>query len=387
MDNKTIDQIDDMFQDHKRTVINKVAYGRPAQKLQEAIEEHFNEMVKNLERNLDSSELLTPSTYEFLHSEAPVAFHELGHFAESHSDNAISIFQSASTSAHNATLDVLSENQINRDEQTEEVSGINKRKRAQIEGQKDDDQRRDNYHTREKIKDVISSLVISVQQTAVRNTFAHDIAERLDYFNGLSRDVLQEAVETLGTDFDTHTEEIYAIIQAEMEKHESEVLSIAGLDEMDRQADTQIVNQEPVFTQELADYFASGNVDTSKLSPQECTWYLNYLFDGPLPTITHSNNRDAFKDSPRSETLIDSLPDSILGDSFESIHARNAAAFKDEPESKKLDVSLELQPLPPDVLEEYNRNVAAGRKNIEDRQSNDPDKDDKNIDSLPDLFL
>ena len=136
MDNKTIDQIDDMFQDHKRTVINKVAYGRPAQKLQEAIEEHFNEMVKNLERNLDSSELLTPSTYEFLHSEAPVAFHELGHFAETHSDDAISVFQSVSTSAHNATLDTLSTEQANKEEQSEEVSNINKRKKAQIESQK-----------------------------------------------------------------------------------------------------------------------------------------------------------------------------------------------------------------------------------------------------------
>ncbi len=63
MDNKTIDQIDDMFQEHKRTVINKIAYGKSAQKLQEALEQHFNEMVKNLERNLDSAELLTPSTF------------------------------------------------------------------------------------------------------------------------------------------------------------------------------------------------------------------------------------------------------------------------------------------------------------------------------------
>lgn len=387
MDNKTIDKIDDMFQEHKRIVLSKVAYGKPAQKLQEAIEEHFNEMVKNLERNLDSSELLTPSTYEYLHSEAPVIFHDLSHLSESHSDNAIYAFQGASKSAHNATLDVLSTTPTNKEEQSEEISGINRRKRSQIEGQKEDDQRRDKYQVREQIKDFLSSYIISIQQTAVRNTFAHDIAERLDYFKGLSKNVLQEAIETLGTDFDTHTEEIYAIIQAEIKKHESEVLSVAGLDEINRQTDKQIENQEPVYTQELADYFASGNVDLSKLSPQECTWYLNYLFDGPLPTIVQTNNRDAFKDSQSNDTLLDSLPVSILDNPFEETTSSNAAAFKDGTESAILDVSPELQPLPPDVLEKYNKDVAAGRKSIEEKADNSPDKDDKDIDSLPDLFL
>ena len=31
MDSKTIDQIDNMFQKHKRAVIRKITYGKPAQ--------------------------------------------------------------------------------------------------------------------------------------------------------------------------------------------------------------------------------------------------------------------------------------------------------------------------------------------------------------------
>lgn len=387
MDNKTIDQINDMFYEHKTTVTNKITYGKPAQKLQEALEEHFNELIKNITRNLDSSELLNATTYEYLHSEAPVIFHDLSHLSESHSDNAIYAFQGASNSAHNATLDVLSTTPTSKEEQSEEISGINRRKRSQIEGQKEDDQRRDKYQVREQIKDFLSSYIISIQQTAVRSTFARDITDRLNYFKSLSKNVLHDSIELLGTDFDTHTEEIYNIIQTEMDKHESEILQIAGLGEMDRQTDKQIENQEPVYTQELADYFASGNVDLSKLSPQECTWYLNYLFDGPLPTIVQTNNRDAFKDSQSNDTLLDSLPVSILDNPFEETTSSNAAAFKDGTESAILDVSPELQPLPPDVLEKYNKDVAAGRKSIEEKADNSPDKDDKDIDSLPDPFL
>ena len=136
MDNKTINLIDDMFQEHKRAVIRKITYGKPAQTLVESLKTHYDQIIKNLERNLDSAELLSTSTYEFLHSEAPVMFRELEHFAETHSDDAISVFQSVSTSAHNATLDTLSTEQANKEEQSEEVSNINKRKKAQIESQK-----------------------------------------------------------------------------------------------------------------------------------------------------------------------------------------------------------------------------------------------------------
>ena len=56
------------------------------------------------------------------------------------------------------------------------------------------------------------------------------------------------------------------------------------------------------------------------------------------------------------------------------------------PPPPSLDIAPELQPLPTDVLQDYNKRVEEGHKGIE-KKKKDENENKIDLDSLPEIFL
>lgn len=375
MDKTTLTKIEDALTDHKRTVSSKITNGKFTYEFQENVHQDFNNFVSMIERKLDAAELLNRSTQEYLYSEAPVTYSEIDKLVQSHGEQAISSFLHATSRTSEETLDAFQSENTTDEDKLDTFTSNNKRKNGIIQGQKQEDTQENNRITQNRIAPIIEDFVRQIQQVAVRTNPLPGIDERFNYFRNSTRQVVSEIVDQLKADFDRHTTDIYDFIEAEVQKFESTILKESGLGELeDKEQDTSTRpehEEETVYTQELADLFKSGDVDTSKLSAGELSLYLNYLFDGPMPEIVQSTNRDAFHET-KHESLVDTLPASIF----------------DEPAANppSLDIAPELQPLPPDVLQDYNKRVEEGRRGIEEKKK-DENENKIDLDSLPEIFL
>ena len=375
MDKTTLTKIEDALTDHKRTVSNKITNGKFTYEFQENVHQDFNNFVSMIERKLDAAELLNRSTQEYLYSEAPVTYSEIDKLVQSHGEQAVSSFLHATSRTSEETLDAFQSENTTDEDKLDTFTSNNKRKNGIIQGQKQEDTQENNRIAQNRIAPIIDDFVRQIQQVAVRTNPLPGIEERFNYFRNSTRQVVSEIVDQLKADFDRHTTDIYDFIEAEVQKFESTILKESGLGELeDKEQDTSTRpehEEETVYTQELADLFKSGDVDTSKLSAGELSLYLNYLFDGPMPEIVQSTNRDTFHET-KHESLVDTLPASIFDDP-----AVNPPS---------LDIAPELQPLPPDVLQDYNKRVEEGRRGIEEKKK-DENENKIDLDSLPEIFL
>ena len=331
----------------------------------EQVQQIYNEFISSLERNLDSNELLNSTTLEFLHSEAPGRFVTIQKLAEGHCDSAADVFYYSALQEHESNLEVLNSSTSNRDEQADELNNNQRKKRANIEGQKDFD-RTENNRAMLNIEQILNEFATDMASRAARTIYARDLEDRIYYFRNETRHAIEEALTNFQKCFNNHTEEIYAFLKTETQKYEKTFLDLSGFNEKEQAKQEQ--NPETVYTPELLEHFQSGNVDVMELPPEIAALYIDYLFSDLVIDKGLSGNAAAF----HSEPSVDDI-------ALNKIRKSNRAAFHDG-SSKRPDIAPELQPLSPEELKEYNRNVAKGRKAIDEMKDKSPEKDTKNLD-------
>lgn len=399
-------KLEELYHEHRHSVYNKVENGEHAQNFDEEYKGLLKKYLNELQDKLYEVGLLNDATQEFSESELPVYFN--GSFKEnltSHRQTTFDLFNHFTRTEYKTTIEALDDPSMSDEDKSDTYKQQNVQKKGMLEDKKQED-KRDIYRLLGQMESVIAAYTTNISSRAVQTTYARDISDRIQEFKyrigNISQKLLEGTQDLLVHDIDA----VHSIIEKQMEEYERQFREEAGLDDLDKASETQTISEEETpYTQELADAFASGKVDVTKLTAGEMKLYINFMFDEPMPEIV--NPRETISSKPELEEL--PIPD-LDGPKSEPTYESPLDMFRkltkpdNKPELEELpmpnlddpmpedttsspldifrrglsnpDVAPELQPLPPDELKAYQDRV---KKAMEESDKPEVDKD-KNTD-------
>lgn len=270
MDTKKIEELAELSDSTSRQMYYRMADGPNRDALRNEVKQIIASFVRDYMSLLESTKLNFKSTLQYLESNTPYLLNQIGKITDEHGSEFIDTVRQSLQTELQKNADVLSDEKASDEEKAEGVKRHSSEKNAEIEEQKDLEQKANTYSTTPKFTDMLTDFSNDIKSQASRIADSHgypysSIDERTGELTYEARKLIENTSVKFNNTLHVHTQAMYSTYLELNEEYERASADIMQLDKTEEKSVSEVEAKNPNNLSELPDPFA--------LSPEELAEY------------------------------------------------------------------------------------------------------------------